>query len=80
MLYSKSLLVKYFKYSSLYMSILVALIFQPGALNTVLILDCVRDWRDPQGLANGGLEILFPCFIDILYFPHYLLCQASLVS
>ena len=54
MLYSKSLLVKYFKYSSLYMSILVALIFQPGALNTVLILDCVRDWRDPQGLANGG--------------------------
>ena len=36
------------------MSILVALIFQPGALNTVLILDCVRDWRDPQGLANGG--------------------------
>ena len=54
MLYSKSLLVMYFKYSSLYMSILVALIFQPGALNTVLILDCVRDWRDPQGLANGG--------------------------
>ena len=54
MLYSKSLLVMCFKYSSLYMSILVALVFQPGALNTVLILDCVRDWRDPQGLANGG--------------------------
>ena len=39
--------VIYFKYSSLYMSLLVALVFQPGALNTVLILDCERLERPP---------------------------------
>ena len=39
--------VTYFKQSSLYMSLLVALVFQPGALNTVLILDCERLERPP---------------------------------
>ena len=42
------------------MSILVALGFQPGALNTVLILGSVRDWREPQGWLMVAFSLLPP--------------------